>query len=67
MTIFSAYFVPGVAIYALAFGCIKGVFYILTFWLPTYLDENPSIPSKDVAWITSMTDVGSIPGGIIIW
>jgi sugar phosphate permease len=35
----------------------------LGFWLPTYLNSN-NVP--DVAWITAMTDVGSIPGGIVI-
>ncbi|CAK91208.1 unnamed protein product (macronuclear) [Paramecium tetraurelia] len=60
---FNAWFVPNVALYALAFGCVKAVYYILGFWLPNYLDSKNV---KDVAWITAMIDVGSIPGGILI-
>lgn len=47
----------------MSFGCVKAVYYILGFWLPSYLDTN-HVP--DVAWITAQIDVGSIPGGIII-
>lgn len=61
---FNAWFVPNVALYAFAFGCVKAVYYILGFWLPNYLDSKNV---KDVAWITAMIDVGSIPGGILIW
>lgn len=53
------------AIYALAFGCIKAVYYILGFWLPSYLNNLRKI--NNVALVTSMIDVGSIPGGIIVW
>ncbi|CAD8088638.1 unnamed protein product [Paramecium primaurelia] len=60
---FTAWFVPNVAFYALSFGCVKAVYYILTFWLPAYLDSK-NVP--DVAWITAQTDVGSIPGGILV-
>ncbi|CAD8110428.1 unnamed protein product [Paramecium sonneborni] len=60
---FNAWFVPNVALYAFAFGCIKAVYYILGFWLPSYLDSKNV---NDVAWITAMIDVGSIPGGILI-
>ncbi|CAD8127267.1 unnamed protein product [Paramecium sonneborni] len=60
---FTAWFVPNVAFYAFAFGCVKAVYYILTFWLPAYLDLK-KVP--DVAWITAQTDVGSIPGGILV-
>lgn len=45
----SAWKLPNVALYAFAFGCIKAVFYILAFWLPSYLKgEN----LEGVAWIT---------------
>ncbi|CAD8076255.1 unnamed protein product [Paramecium primaurelia] len=60
---FNAWFVPNVALYAFAFGCVKAVYYILGFWLPNYLDSKNV---KDVAWITAMIDLGSIPGGILI-
>jgi OPA family glycerol-3-phosphate transporter-like MFS transporter 3/OPA family glycerol-3-phosphate transporter-like MFS transporter 1/2 len=35
---FTAWKLPNVALYAFAFGCIKAVFYILAFWLPSYLN-----------------------------
>ncbi|CAD8160370.1 unnamed protein product [Paramecium pentaurelia] len=63
LSYFDAWFVPNVAMYAFAFGCIKSVYYILGFWLPEYLNRN-QVP--DVAWITAMTDIGAAPGGIII-
>ncbi|CAD8076330.1 unnamed protein product [Paramecium sonneborni] len=63
LSYFDAWFVPNVAMYAFAFGCIKAVYYILGFWLPEYLNRN-NVP--DVAWITAMTDIGAAPGGIII-
>lgn len=59
-----AWFIPGVAIYALTFGCVKAVFYILSFWLPNYLDN---LHTTDVALIVSMIDFGTIFGSIIIW
>lgn len=37
ITMFTAWKLPNVALYAFAFGCIKAVFYILAFWLPSYL------------------------------
>lgn len=45
----SAWKLPNVALYAFAFGCIKAVFYILAFWLPSYLKEQDL---EGVAWIT---------------
>ncbi|CAK68755.1 unnamed protein product (macronuclear) [Paramecium tetraurelia] len=60
----SAWKLPNVALYALAFGCIKAVFYILAFWLPSYLKGQNL---EGVAWITQMIEWGTIPGGILIW
>jgi OPA family glycerol-3-phosphate transporter-like MFS transporter 3/OPA family glycerol-3-phosphate transporter-like MFS transporter 1/2 len=59
-----AWLYPNVAIYALAFGCVKGVFYIFTFWLPNYLNN---LQISNVALIVSMIDIGSIFGAISIW
>jgi OPA family glycerol-3-phosphate transporter-like MFS transporter 3/OPA family glycerol-3-phosphate transporter-like MFS transporter 1/2 len=56
--------VPGVALYALAFGCVKAVYYILGFWLPNYLDN---LGVSHTTFIVSMIDVGTIPGGILVW
>ena len=60
----NAWLIPGVTIYALTFGCVKGVFYNLGFWLPNYLDN---LHTTDVALIVSMIDLGTIFGAIIIW
>lgn len=60
----TAWTLPNVAIYAFAFGCIKAVFYILAFWLPSYLEDNGV---ENVALVTSMIELGTIPGGIMIW
>lgn len=45
----TAWKLPNVALYAFAFGCIKAVFYILAFWLPSYLKGKDL---EGVAWIT---------------
>lgn len=45
----TAWKLPNVALYAFAFGCIKAVFYILAFWLPSYLG---GLGLNGVAWIT---------------
>jgi OPA family glycerol-3-phosphate transporter-like MFS transporter 3/OPA family glycerol-3-phosphate transporter-like MFS transporter 1/2 len=54
-----------VALYALAFGFVKAVYYILGFWLPDYLLSEGI--AKHTTLIASMIDVGTIPGGIIVW
>jgi OPA family glycerol-3-phosphate transporter-like MFS transporter 3/OPA family glycerol-3-phosphate transporter-like MFS transporter 1/2 len=54
-----------VALYALAFGFVKAVYYILGFWLPDYLLSQGI--DKHTTLIASMIDVGTIPGGIIVW
>lgn len=46
----TAWKLPNVALYAFAFGCIKAVFYILAFWLPSYLNKKNL--GDSVAWIT---------------
>jgi hypothetical protein len=43
---------------------VKGVFYILSFWLPNYLD---GLEITNVALIVSMIDFGTIIGAIAIW
>lgn len=49
ITMITAWKLPNVALYAFAFGCIKAVFYILAFWLPSYLKGKEL---EGVAWIT---------------
>lgn len=49
ITMITAWKLPNVALYAFAFGCIKAVFYILAFWLPSYLNSEDL---NGVAWIT---------------
>lgn len=38
LTYFTVWLVPGVALYAIAFGFVKSVYYNVGFWLPDYLD-----------------------------
>lgn len=52
------------AIYAVAFGCIKAVFQVLGFWLPNYLDN---LNISHVAFINIMIDLGAMLGGITMW
>lgn len=37
---FSAWCVPGVPLYAIAYACLKSSIYGLLFWLPAYISEN---------------------------
>ena len=59
----TAWKLPNVALYAFAFGCIKAVYYIIAFWLPSYLKDQGL---QNVALITSMIEIGTIPGGILV-
>ncbi|KAM3137181.1 hypothetical protein pb186bvf_010727 [Paramecium bursaria] len=63
ITMLTAWKLPNVALYAFAFGCIKAVYYIIAFWLPSYLKDQ-GLPN--VALITSMIEIGTIPGGILV-
>lgn len=64
MTFITVWLVPGVALYAIAFGFVKAVFFCLGFWLPSYLGHNEV---SHATFIVSMLDVGTMAGGISIW
>ncbi|CAM9216009.1 unnamed protein product [Chrysoparadoxa australica] len=56
--------IPAVAMYALAFGFFKLVNYTLFFWLPFFLSRSFSPSQANI--ISSLYDVGMMPGGIIV-
>jgi len=56
--------IPGVATYAIAFGFFKLVNYVIFFWLPFFL--NKTFTSAQSNLISSLYDVGMMPGGIIV-
>ena len=64
LKIWKAWFLPGVAIYAFAFGCIKAISMIMGLWLPAYLD---GLHVSFVALINIMVDAGAAIGGVIVW
>lgn len=64
LKIWKAWLLPGVAIYALAFGCIKAISMIVGLWLPAYLDY---LHVTYVALINIMLDLGAGFGGVIVW
>ncbi|CAD8193679.1 unnamed protein product [Paramecium pentaurelia] len=63
LKIWKAWLLPGVAIYALAFGCIKAISMIVGLWLPAYLDY---LHVTYVALINIMLDLGAGFGGVIV-
>lgn len=64
LKIWKAWLLPGVTIYALAFGCIKAVSFAFGLWLPAYLD---SLHISFVALINIMLDLGTAFGGVVVW
>lgn len=40
INIFTAWFIPNVAIYAFLFASLKATVYGFLFWLPNYLDDD---------------------------
>ncbi|XP_065910363.1 sugar phosphate exchanger 3-like isoform X1 [Dysidea avara] len=64
---FKAFCIPGVAVYALSYACLKLVNYSFFFWLPYYL--NKAYPSwatpTEAALLSTLYDVGGIIGCIV--
>lgn len=54
---------PGVAVYALAYMCLKASTYGLLFWLPYYIDNHDL--KEQSSYIASMFDVGNWVGGVL--
>lgn len=40
---FNAWLLPGVALYALAFVCLKGTYLGLLYWLPSYIQNYSNL------------------------
>lgn len=59
---FTAWCIPGVAIYSIAYTCIKATAFGLLFWLPTFISDQHL--DKYNASITSQFDYGSMAGSI---
>eukprot|EP00825_Cyclidium_porcatum_P030309 TRINITY_DN3213_c0_g6_i1.p1 TRINITY_DN3213_c0_g6~~TRINITY_DN3213_c0_g6_i1.p1 ORF type:complete len:492 (-),score=37.74 TRINITY_DN3213_c0_g6_i1:328-1803(-) len=60
---FTAWLVPGVAIYVVAYTCVKSTAFGLLFWLPTFISDQHL--DKYNASITSQFDYGSYIGSIL--
>ena len=63
ITYFTAWLVPGVALYAVTYMCVKSSNYGLLFWLPLFLDNHNL--SKQSSFIASMYDIGTWAGGLL--
>ena len=59
-----AFSIPAVSMYAFAFGFFKLVNYCLFFWLPFFLSQ--SFDTGTANMISTLYDVGMMPGGIIV-
>jgi len=55
---------PGVILYAVAFGLLKFSDYVIFFWLP-YILSSRFTPEKS-NWMSAFFDFGMMPGGIIV-
>jgi len=55
--------IPGVAVFAASYFCVKSSSYGMLFWLPLYLDSNGLNPWSSS--ISSMFSYGTFLGGII--
>lgn len=64
LKIWKAWLLPGVATYAIAFGCIKAISMIVGLWLPAYLVR---LHVSYVALINIMVDAGAAIGGVVVW
>lgn len=60
---FSAWCVPGVLLYAIAYACLKSSIYGLLFWLPAYITANGMNEYSKI--IPMMNDIGNFIGGIV--
>ncbi|EAR96454.1 MFS transporter (macronuclear) [Tetrahymena thermophila SB210] len=60
---FTAWCVPGVPLYAIAYACLKSSSYGLLFWLPSYISDN-NMDSYSYT-IPMMNDIGNFIGGVI--
>jgi len=56
--------IPGVALYALSYACLKMVNYSFFFWLPTYLSQGLFWDDKLSDKLSNFYDIGGICGGI---
>lgn len=57
-------FFPRVPNYVISYGCLKGCFYGLLFWLPTLLDAHTGPIAEQKGYITAMMDVGAVVGAL---
>lgn len=61
----SAFCLPGVLAYSLAYACLKLVNYSFFFWLPYYLQSAYGWQESEADKLSVWYDVGGIVGGII--
>ncbi|CAD8046763.1 unnamed protein product [Paramecium sonneborni] len=66
LNILSAWLVPGVAIYAVGYACLKGTFYGFLDWLPFYFQQKGEKLENHSSYISQMFDVGCYVGGIFL-
>lgn len=56
--------IPSVPGYCIAFGFMKTINYVMFFWLPLFLQQH--FASDTANLISTLYDVGMMPGGIIV-
>ncbi|VDI65277.1 MFS transporter, OPA family, solute carrier family 37 (glycerol-3-phosphate transporter), member 1/2 [Mytilus galloprovincialis] len=64
ITIWGAFFIPGVAEFSLCLFCAKLVSYTFLFWLPNYIEHTAHYDAEKSADVSTLFDVGGIVGGI---
>mmetsp|Transcript_10592 Transcript_10592/g.20421 ORF Transcript_10592/g.20421 Transcript_10592/m.20421 type:complete len:470 (+) Transcript_10592:232-1641(+) len=65
ISFWKAWLLPGVAIYAFGYACVKMLNYAFILWLPYYLESDVKVQGVVLSAIASLYDIGGIVGSIV--